>query len=117
MCPEIIKECEELAHNEELDYEDTFGTKAKQMNPVQLLQRLWRLERDRLTKLLTSAQSRCDSYYYLNNYIYYVKVGWTPFLLIYPLDTFILHNIPISYGFMNKYCTSLLIKTLSSFLF
>ena len=37
MCPEIIKECEDLANNVEIEYEDIFGTKAKQMNAIQIL--------------------------------------------------------------------------------
>ena len=40
MCPEIIKECEDLANNVEIEYEDIFGTRAKQMNAVQLLAKI-----------------------------------------------------------------------------
>ena len=40
MCPEIIKECEDLANNVEIEYEDIFGTKAKQMKAVHLLAKI-----------------------------------------------------------------------------
>ena len=40
MCPEIMKECEELANNVNIEYEDIFGTRAKQIDAVQLLAKI-----------------------------------------------------------------------------
>ena len=40
MCPVIIEECEDLANNVEIEYEDIFGPKAKQLSAVQLLAKI-----------------------------------------------------------------------------
>jgi hypothetical protein len=73
MSPVIIKECEDLANNVGIEYEEIFGTKAKQMKAIQLLATTlwWRQERDWLivSTMLTSAPPRRDRYiYYIYNY-------------------------------------------------
>ena len=42
-CDVLIKQCSELSENQEIEYEDIFSAKMKQIKAVKLLSKMWQI--------------------------------------------------------------------------